>query len=133
MKKLIMTLLLVSFCLSAYAQFFSDEEKKSTQKEKKAELKTEVSIAKQKVIYLRLCAEKRKAKQKAEQMNPVKIQQTPEKREAAKKKAHITQNTLLKHYKVSLAAKYQITEEYLEQIDSAGKSNNWPKSIHSEK
>jgi hypothetical protein len=132
MRKFVMALLITSLSLSAFGQFFSEEEKQAIHKEKKGTLKTTLPEAEQKRVYLYLCKQQRQAKRKAQKMHPVKLHQTPEKREASKKKAENTEATLLKHYKTELTEKYQITAECLDQIEAAGLSNNWPKSKDAE-
>ena len=127
MKKSVIALFIIASCLSANSQFFSKEESAAKEKEKPC-LKTTLPEAEQKDVYIEICTAEKKAAQKAAKLFHIKIQHTPEQRDAQQQKANKTKSDLFQHYKEELAKKYQITEEYLAQIDASGKENTWPKA-----
>jgi hypothetical protein len=128
MKKSVIALFIITCCLHAHGQFFSEEEKSTIDKEKKAAMKKTLPEAEQKTVYLDLCAAEDKASAKAMNMHPVKIHQTPEKREEQQKKADKTKENLLQHYRKEVARKHQVTEDCLARIEAAGKQNHWPRA-----
>lgn len=127
MKKRMVALLIVSCCLTASGQFFSEKETSAHEKDNKAERITSLPEADQKAIFLELCSAKTTADQKAKKMHPIKIHQVPEKREELKNKAKATCQTLLKLYKTELAEKHNISEEYLAKIEETGIKKQWLK------
>jgi hypothetical protein len=126
MKKTVITLLIASCSLTALGQFFSEEEKTEREKKELGEIRTTLPEEQQKAVYLELCEAVEKATQKAVQMYPVKIHQTPDQREAQQEKSEKTKQTLIKHYREDLIKKHRITEECLDMLEKAGKEKKWP-------
>lgn len=128
MRMTALALLVVSCSVSAFGQFFTAEEKAERHKDKQAELKTTLPEEQQKAVYIELCEAEKTAEQKANQLYPVKILQTPEKREAQLQKAVQTKETLLGGYKDNICKKHQITAECLNRIEASGKEKQWPQA-----
>ena len=128
MKKSVIALFIVTCCLSAYGQFFSKEEQTDMEKGTKAEMKTNLTKAEQKAIYIEICEADAKAELKAGTLNSAKIHHTPEQRKEHRKKAKDTKATLLKYYKSETAKKHHITGEYLAEIITTGEEKKWPEA-----
>ena len=126
MKKACIALLIATMGISASAQFFSKEEKAAKEKDKQAELKSNLPETEQMQIYLEICDAERRAEIKAVQMYPVKIHQTPEVREEQIKRAEQTAESLMNLYKEEIAKEHQISAGYLGEIQAAGKKKQWP-------
>jgi len=129
MNKAIAGLLVATCCLSAFGQFFSNEEKAKIRDEEVTELKTSLPEASRKAVYIELCAAEQKAEQKANQFHPVKIHHTPEQRAVQQDKAAKSKAKLFSRYKQDIAKKHMITEQLLDEIEKTGKANEWPSGL----
>jgi hypothetical protein len=124
MKKTIITLFIIGGCFSAHGQFFSKAEK--AENNGKPALKSSLPDAEQKAVFMEICTAAETAHAKSEKLYPIKIQQTPEKREEQQKKAQNTRDTLFKLYKEEIAEAHGISTNYLAKIETMGKESHWP-------
>ena len=126
MRTVHVALLIAGIGLSASGQFFSKAEKAAKEQEAQVVLKTDLSVAQQRLVYTEFCEAERTAELKAAQMHPIKIHQTPDVRKAQQQKADQTKASLMDLYKKEIAEKHQIGPEYLDTIVAAGKKEQWP-------
>jgi hypothetical protein len=126
MKKSVLALFIVTCCLTASGQFFSDKEKEGKQKEKEAELITDLPEDAQKVVFIEVYEGKAAAFEKSNQRYSAKIHHTPEQRDEQIRKAEITRAKLMALYKADIIKKHNISEDYLAVIMETGQEKGWP-------
>ncbi len=125
--KLISLIFLISLSSEeANGQFFSDTEKKYFIRDGSNDLRKNLSIAEQKEVYSALRKLEKQAAERAKQIHPVKIHQTPEQRLERQRRATTASKTLMRNYRKKLAAEHRIEDTYLKQIEAAGIASNWP-------